>query len=88
MALPQAAAAMKGGLSVYALLAHSPYQLNKEKPMNPRAVGIAFLVISPVWFWLALESLGRGKTVIAILQLAVGLAFAGRGIVEWRKQAD
>jgi len=56
--------------------------------MSHRTTGIVFLLISPVWFWLALGSFGRGKDGLALLQLVVGLAFIGRGVFELRKQQD
>jgi hypothetical protein len=77
---------MRGELSCSVVVMHYlARQAGNEAPMNHRVVGIAFIALSPVWLWLALESLGRGKTLIAILQLLAGLAFAGRGVVELRK---
>lgn len=48
-------------------------------------IAVLLMALMPVWAWLAYDSLQRGKTLIALLQMAAGLAFLLRGIAEWRK---
>lgn len=48
-------------------------------------VAVGLMALGPVWFWLAWESLARGKQGIAIVQVIAGLAFLIRGVMEWKK---
>lgn len=52
---------------------------------NKKLIAVLLMALFPVWAWLAYGSLQRGKTFIALLQLAAGLAFLVRGIAEYRK---
>ncbi len=53
--------------------------------MNARLVAVGLVLVSFLWAYLAFESWGRGNTGIAAVQLLAGIAFAGRGVVEWLK---
>lgn len=55
--------------------------------MNAKLVAVGLVLVSFLWAYLAFESWGRGKTGIAAIQLLAGIAFAGRGVFEWRKAA-
>lgn len=48
--------------------------------------GPLFVVLSLMWFYLAFNSWGIGKTGIAMIQLAAGVGFMARGVIEWRKR--
>ena len=48
-------------------------------------VAVGLIALGPVWFWLAWESLARGKQGIAIVQTIAGIAFLIRGVMEWKK---
>ena len=48
-------------------------------------IAVGIIALGPVWFWLAWESMGRGKHGIAIVQVLAGLAFLIRGVMEWKK---
>ena len=48
-------------------------------------IPFGLMALGPVWFWLAWESVGRGKNGIAAIQVVAGLAFLIRGLMEWKK---
>ena len=48
-------------------------------------IPIGLFLLGPLWFFLAWESVGRGKNGIAMVQILAGLAFMIRGALEWRK---
>jgi hypothetical protein len=53
--------------------------------MNAKVIAVGLVLVSFLWAHLAFESWGRGNTGIAAVQLLAGIAFAGRGVVEWLK---
>lgn len=48
-------------------------------------IAVLLMALAPIWAWLAYGSMQRGKSFIALLQCAAGLAFLLRGIAEYRK---
>ena len=53
--------------------------------MNGKAVAVGLVLVGFLWVYLAIESYGRGKLGISLVQTAAALAFVGRGAWEWRK---
>ncbi len=53
--------------------------------MNPKAVAVGLVLVAAVWGWLAFQSYLRGKLGLCAVEVLAGLAFAGRGVYEWRK---
>ncbi len=53
--------------------------------MNPKTIAIGLVLLAFVWAYLAFQSYLRGKTGICLAQSAAGVAFAVRGVIEWRK---
>ena len=65
--------------------------LRRDLPTNARLmnrkqlIAVLLMALAPIWAWLAYGSMQRGKSFIALLQCAAGLAFLVRGIAEYRK---
>ena len=53
--------------------------------MNPKTIAVGLVLVAVYWVYAAFASYTRGKTGICLAQGAAALAFAGRGIFEWRK---
>ena len=51
--------------------------------MKGKGIAVGLVLLGLVWFYLAFESYGRGKAGIILVQVIAGLAFGGRGIMEW-----
>jgi hypothetical protein len=57
----------------------------EEFRMNGKVVAAGLVLVGFLWVYLAIESYGRDKLGISLVQTAAALAFVGRGIWEWRK---
>ena len=53
--------------------------------MKGRAIAAGLVLVGFFWVYLAMESYGRHKLGISLMQIAAALAFMGRGVWEWRK---
>ncbi len=53
--------------------------------MNPKTIAVGLVLVAVYWVYAAFASYTRGKTGICLAQGVAALAFAGRGIFEWRK---
>lgn len=55
--------------------------------MREKGIAVGLVLLGLVWFYFAFESYGRGKLAIGVVQAAAGLAFAGRGMLEWSRHS-
>ena len=55
--------------------------------MKGKGIAVGLVLLGLVWFYFAIDSFGRGKQGIGMVQVVAGLACAGRGVADWLKHS-